>query len=205
MRIKMRQTLAILLCAVLLLALAPAGFAVDLTIPNTVTVNLVPNDKSAYQEDLANASIQADFYLLSAAVKPSKFDPDNHADTYVYDIPPEALETPPSPPFSPYQDQLLALQAKLNELQQDEDFDSNDQTAVFNAFKPLAQQFAGVVLDSAYNPTPTKTELPISGNTYITASNLPARCVESAIIMIPREQIRTPRSAGSPLCAGPHI
>ena len=81
MRIKMRQTLAILLCAVLLLALAPAGFAVDLTIPNTVTVNLVPNDKSAYQEDLANASIQADFYLLSAAVAP-----DNQSDFYIYDI-----------------------------------------------------------------------------------------------------------------------
>ena len=82
MRIKIRQTLAILLCAVLLLALAPAGFAVDLTIPNTVTVNLVPNDKSAYQEDLANASIQADFYLLSAAVAP-----DNQSDSYTYALP----------------------------------------------------------------------------------------------------------------------
>ena len=165
MRIKMRQTLAILLCAVLLLALAPAGFAVDLTRLNTVTVNLVPNDKSAYQEDLANASIQADFYLLSAAVAP-----DNQSDFYIYDIPDvEQGDTP-----SHYQAQLEALQEKLDELQQDEDFDSNDQTAVFNAFKPLAQQFAGVVLDSAYNPTPTKTELPISGNTYITASNLQA-------------------------------
>ena len=45
MRMKTQRILAAMLSLVLLLALAPAGWAVDLTTPNTVNVNLVPKDK----------------------------------------------------------------------------------------------------------------------------------------------------------------
>ena len=63
MRIKLRQTLAILLSMILLLALAPSGFAVNLADgANTVTVNLAPAD-SGYAEDLKTVRIHADFYL----------------------------------------------------------------------------------------------------------------------------------------------
>ena len=66
MRMKSRRTLAVLLSMILLLALAPSGFAVDLEAPNTLTVNLAPAD-SGFAEDLAAASIQADLYLLAPA------------------------------------------------------------------------------------------------------------------------------------------
>ena len=42
MRMKSRRTLAVLLSMILLLALAPSGFAVNLEAPNTLTVNFVP-------------------------------------------------------------------------------------------------------------------------------------------------------------------
>ena len=173
MRINMRRTLAILLCTLLLLTLAPAGFAVDLTVPNTVTVDLVPNDKSDYKEDLEGAKVQADFYLLAKAIEPSEIDPDNHDDSYVYKIP-DAANGEAS---SPFQAQLEALQAKLDELQKASDPENPyDQAAVFTAFKPLAQQFARVVLDGegTDSPDPTRTELAVDNHTYITASGLQA-------------------------------
>ena len=80
MRMKSRRTLAVLLSMILLLALAPSGFAVNLEAPNTLTVNFVP-ENSDFGNDLKTARIQVDLYQLAAAV------PDVLSDSYHYDVP----------------------------------------------------------------------------------------------------------------------
>ena len=82
MRMKTRRTLAILLSMILLLALAPSGFAVNLADgANEVIVNLVPTSQSEMEKDLAEIHVQADLYLLANAV------PYGNSDSYTYKVP----------------------------------------------------------------------------------------------------------------------
>ena len=72
MRMKTQRILAALLSLVLLLALAPAGWAVDLTTPNTVEVNLV--SQQGYAADIVKAKITVDFYLIAVAEPVTGYD-----------------------------------------------------------------------------------------------------------------------------------
>ena len=72
MRMKTQRILAALLSLVLLLALAPAGWAVDLTTPNTVEVNLV--SQQDYAADIVKAKITVDFYLIAVAEPVTGYD-----------------------------------------------------------------------------------------------------------------------------------
>lgn len=158
MRMKSRRTLAVLLSMILLLALAPSGFAVDLEAPNTLTVNLAPAD-SGFAEDLAAASIQADLYLLAPAV------PDVISDSYHYDVP----ETDNDHPFWAALTQLQGDLADAEKLE-----DQNNRNTVFEKFEPYAQTFAGIVLDSHPEIPVTRSELAVAENATITVENLEA-------------------------------
>ena len=72
MRMKTQRILAALLSLVLLLALAPAGWAVDLTTPNTVEINLV--SQQDYAADIVKADITVDFYLIAVAEPVTGYD-----------------------------------------------------------------------------------------------------------------------------------
>ncbi|MBO7670324.1 MAG: hypothetical protein J6S60_07000, partial [Oscillospiraceae bacterium] len=159
MRMKSRRTLAVLLSMILLLALAPSGFAVDLEAPNTLTVNLAPAD-SGFAEDLATASIQADLYLLAPATAAGT------DDSYTYTVP-KAGEPP-----SPFQATLEELMTKLAD---DPDLEKqNDKEKVYSTFEPLAQAFAGIVLSDTYTYAPIKSAANVSDHTTITVTGLDA-------------------------------
>ena len=161
MRMKSRRTLAVLLSMILLLALAPSGFAVDLDPgANTLTVNLAPAD-SGFAEDLAAASIQADLYLLAPATAAGT------DDSYTYAVPKAGEKGYPSP----FQTQLEELMTKLAD---DPDLEKqNDKEKVYSTFEPLAQAFAGIVLSKTYSGVPI-TGANVSDHTTITVTGLDA-------------------------------
>ena len=161
MRMKSRRTLAVLLSMILLLALAPSGFAVDLDPgANTLTVNLAPAD-SGFAEDLAAASIQADLYLLAPATAAGT------DDSYTYAVPKAGEKEYPSP----FQTQLEELMTKLAD---DPDLEKqNDKEKVYSTFEPLAQAFAGIVLSKTYSGVPI-TGANVSDHTTITVTGLDA-------------------------------
>ena len=158
MRMKSRRTLAVLLSMILLLALAPSGFAVNLEAPNTLTVNFVP-ENSDFGNDLKTARIQVDLYKLAAAV------PDVISDSYHYDVP----ETDNDHPFWAALTQLQGDLADAEKLE-----DQNNRDTVFDKFEPYAQTFAGIVLDSHPETPVTRSELAVAENTTITVDNLDA-------------------------------
>ena len=158
MRMKSRRTLAVLLSMILLLALAPSGFAVNLEAPNTLTVNFVP-ENSDFGNDLKTARIQVDLYQLAAAV------PDVISDSYHYDVP----ETDNGHPFWAALTQLQGDLADAEKLE-----DQNNRDTVFDKFEPYAQTFAGIVLDSHPEIPVTRSELAVAENTTITVDNLDA-------------------------------
>lgn len=148
MRINLRRHLAILLCVILLLALAPSGFAVDLEAPNEVIVNFVPSE-SNFADDLATADIQVDLYLLAKAVA------DGNDDSYTYE---EILGENNTP--SPFRVPLNALKDKLDErIEPGKTITQND---VYTTFEPLAQQFAAKALDINYNGPSPKSATPVA-------------------------------------------
>ena len=158
MRMKSRRTLAVLLSMILLLALAPSGFAVNLEAPNTLTVNFVP-ENSDFGNDLKTARIQVDLYKLAAAV------PDVISDSYHYDVP----ETDNGHPFWAALTQLQGDLADAEKLE-----DQNNRDTVFEKFEPYAQTFAGIVLDSHPEIPVARSELAVAENTTITVDNLDA-------------------------------
>ena len=160
MRMKSRRTLAVLLSMILLLALAPSGFAVDLGAPNTLTVNLAPAD-SGFAEDLATATIQADLYLLAPAVHYEA--PYENVDSYTYQVPEEGAV---------FHDLLKTLTEELNGADTPEAPPAEKD--VFDQFEHYAQDFAKIVLDSTYTSGPTKSEANVSDHTTITVSGLEA-------------------------------
>ena len=158
MSVKSRRSLAILLCTVLLLALAPSGFAVDLKAPNTLTVNFVP-ENSDFGKDLKTARIQVDLYLLAAA------EADDTDDSYHYAV-------SENDDGSPFWAALTRLQGDLADAEKLED--QNNRDTVFEKFEPYAQTFAGIVLDSHPEIPVTRSELAVAENTTVTVENLDA-------------------------------
>ena len=162
MRMKSRRTLAILLSMILLLALAPSGFAVNLEPgANTVIVNLVPTNQSDMEKDLAEIHVQADLYLLAPAVRYQA--PFENVDSYTYQVPAEN---------DPYYDLLSQLTKELNDAEKPESPPAEE--AVFQQFEPYAQAFAGIVLESRPEIQPSTTKSTLDGQTMISVSGLNA-------------------------------
>ena len=97
MRMNTKRILAALLSLVMLLALAPAGWADEdnnqektisdiLKVSNTVNINLTPGTDQKFNQEIVKAEVQADLYLIAKA-KPVK-----GYDTYEYEKLPTALE-----------------------------------------------------------------------------------------------------------------
>jgi hypothetical protein len=142
---KTQRILAAILGLVLLLALAPAGWAADgETIPeflqkkNTVKINLTPGEDKKFNDDIVKAGVQADLYLIAAA-KPVK-----GYDTYEYEklagslsafqtALDDALATDPNDNFDEIKDQAARKETMLKK------------------FTPLAYKIAEVVLDKNYS------------------------------------------------------
>ena len=101
----------------------------------------MPRPGSDFAEDLANATIQADLYLLAPAVRYEE--PFENVDSYTYQVPAEN---------DPYYDLLSQLTKELNDAEKPESPPAEE--AVFQQFEPYAQAFAGIVLDSSYTPDP---------------------------------------------------
>ena len=163
MRMKSRRTLAVLLSMILLLALAPSGFAVDLDPgKNSVTVECVPQG-SDFAEDLATATIQADLYLLAPAVRYEE--PYENVDSYTYQVPEEGTV---------FHDLLKTLTEELNGADTPEAPPAEKD--VFDQFEHYAQDFAKIVLDSSYTPDPDrfKSATAVAGKTFINVPNLDA-------------------------------
>ena len=163
MRMKSRRTLAVLLSMILLLALAPSGFAVDLDPgKNSVTVECVPQG-SDFAEDLATATIQADLYLLAPAVRYEE--PYENVDSYTYQVPEEGTV---------FHDLLKTLTEELNGADTPEVPPAEKD--VFDQFEHYAQDFAKIVLDSSYTPDPDriKSATAVAGKTFINVPNLDA-------------------------------
>ena len=162
MRMKSRRTLAILLSMILLLALAPSGFAVNLEPgANTVIVNLVPTNQSDMEKDLAEIHVQADLYLLAPAVRYQA--PFENVDSYTYQVPAEN---------DPYYDLLSQLTKELNDAEKPESPPAEE--AVFQQFEPYAQAFAGIVLERRPEIQPSTTKSTLDGQTMISVSGLNA-------------------------------
>ena len=162
MRMKSRRTLAILLSMILLLALAPSGFAVNLEPgANTVIVNLVPTNQSDMEKDLAEIHVQADLYLLAPAVRYEA--PFENVDSYTYQVPAEN---------DPYYDLLSQLTKELNDAEKPESPPAEE--AVFQQFEPYAQAFAGIVLERRPEIQPSTTKSTLDGQTMISVSGLNA-------------------------------
>ncbi len=148
---------------ILLLALAPSGFAVDLDPgKNSVTVECVPQG-SDFAEDLATATIQADLYLLAPAVRYEE--PYENVDSYTYQVPEEGTV---------FHDLLKTLTEELNGADTPEAPPAEKD--VFDQFEHYAQDFAKIVLDSSYTPDPDriKSATAVAGKTFINVPNLDA-------------------------------
>ena len=149
MRMKTQRILAAMLSLVLLLALAPAGWAVDLTTPNTVNVNLVPKDKEGteYESDIVNANIVADLYLVASAVKDDKYD------TYHYEFKNSPVVGSDLPAFD---DALIDEEEPENQ---------NKLETMLRKFTPLAHAFAETILtyDGVNEITPTVKDVEANG------------------------------------------
>ncbi len=184
MRMNTQRILAALLSLVLLLALAPAGWAeggetgggtgggdtpaVTESVPatgvdlspgiNIVNINLVPSDKAEKEPDYAknnvDAKIQADLYLVAPAVK------DEQYDTYHY----EFVDYAP----------IRMIHAKVFEERLADDPDPEKQNkpeTMLEKFTPLAHDFADALLSDDNIIVPVSSE-PTDGATSITVKNL---------------------------------
>ncbi len=127
MRIKTRRILATLLSAVLLLCIAPAAFAVDLSAVNAVTIDLSGTD---YGGDIYNADVKVDAYLLAAATE------DATSDTYGYE---------------PFTGNLAELQDDFDALLVSKDMASTTFADVDAKFKEIAGMISEIVLGDILN------------------------------------------------------
>ena len=184
MRMNTQRILAVLLSLVLLLALAPAGWAEDgdvgggtgggdtpavtESVPatgvdlspgiNIVNINLVPSDKAEnepdYAKNIVDAKIQADLYLVAPAVK------DEQYDTYHY----EFVDYAP----------IRMIHAKVFEERLADDPDpgkQNKQETMLEKFTPLAHDFADALLSDDNIIVPVSSE-PTDRATSITVKDL---------------------------------
>lgn len=177
MRMNTQRILAALLSLVLLLALAPAGWAEnggessgnseEETIPefltklNTVEINLTPGTDTKFNEDIVKAGVQADLYLLAKA-KPVK-----GYDTYEYEALTGALAG-----FQTDLDNKLKTDP-VNKPEEIENQAAREDTMLKN-FTSLAYDIAGVILDDDFDDISPKSFPAAENATSIYATDLEA-------------------------------
>ena len=181
MRMKTQRILAAMLSLVLLLALAPAGWAeggetnepvlggsgtgesvsvsaagVVLTNENTVVVDLVPQDKkgTAYETEIKNAKVKADLYLIAPAVE----DPTNDSYSYTFAA------------GSAFAGLKTSIEAAL---ETDPTKPATTREDMLKSFSPIAQSAADLVKGST-TITPTSAQPAAADATSITVEHLPA-------------------------------
>ena len=155
MRINTQRILAALLSLVLLLALAPAGWAeqeggegtersalegsgtgesvslpaagVVLTNDNSVSINLIPTDKAgtAFETEIKKAKVEADLYLIAPAVADSMYD------TYSYYFAEESA--------------FAGLKDHVNEALKTDPAVPTTRDIMLKSFSPIAQAAAEIV------------------------------------------------------------
>ena len=157
MRMRTQRILAAMLTLVLLLALAPAGWAVvDLTRTNTVEVNLV--SQQDYKADIVKANITVDFYLIAVA------EPVTGYDTYSLKVS-DAYKTlsvkTTDDQGNPTTSTLAAeLEKQVN--------------AESPSFDEIVETLSKAVLENASSPTPDKPSPPSTNVEKITVGGLQA-------------------------------
>ena len=171
MRIKTQRILAALLSLVLLLALAPAAWAVDLDTPNTVVVNLV--SQTDYAADIVKADITADFYLIADAVPVAGYD------TYSLSV----KDAYKNLSVITTDDQGAATTATLEaELEKQ----VNAEPPQTPTFDEIVETLAKAVLENESSPTPVSCTIVVSADKdKITASGLQA----GMYLMVPHGKV----------------
>lgn len=180
MRMKTQRILAALLSLVLLLALAPAGWADDgageeevipefLKTPNTVVINLTPGTDAEFNAEIVKASVQADLYLITTA-KPVK-----GYDTYEYEKLPTALSKLGD------KDLQKALDDALKTNPSDPDEMASEiatqplrEASMLDRFTSLAYDMAEVVLADNFSAVTPKSFPAAAGASTIEAGGLDA-------------------------------
>lgn len=168
MRMKTQRILAALLSLVLLLALAPAGWAeggdgaggsvpaagVVIDSNNSVSINLVPLDKknTAFETEIKKAKVEADLYVIATAVADPAYD------TYSYDF------TVPA---------FAGLKDKVDKALKTDPAVPTTREIMLKSFSPIAQEAANLVKGSTAI-TPTKEQAAATDATDITVGSLPA-------------------------------
>lgn len=155
MRMKTQRILAALLSLVLLLALAPAGWAVDVTKPNKViNINLVPTDKEGtdFATDIVKAKVQADLYLIAPAVA------DEQYDTYNYNF----IEG----------STFAGLKDSITKALKTDPADKTTYEMMLKSFSPIAQEAIKIVKGS--NEVKTANEPALTTTASFSVSNLQA-------------------------------
>ena len=172
MRMNTKRILAALLSLVMLLALAPAGWADEdnnqektisdiLKVSNTVNINLTPGTDQKFNQEIVKAGVQADLYLIAAA-KPVK-----GYDTYEYEKLPTALGA-----FQTALDDALKTDP-INKPEEIEDQAAREDN-MLKKFTPLAYDIAEVVLADGFNAIQPQSFPAAVNASSITASPLRA-------------------------------
>ena len=172
MRMKTQRILAALLSLVLLLALAPAGWA-DGEVPeflknlNTVKINLTPgtgDDFKEFNAEIVKANVQADLYLITKAK------PVEGYDTYEYEKLPESLKD--------FQDELdKALKTNPSdptEMENEIATQPKREASMLDRFTSLAYDMAEVVLADNFSAVTPKSFPAAAGASTIEAGELDA-------------------------------
>lgn len=156
MRMKTQRILAALLSLVLLLALAPAGWAdgeggsgleggstggnttqpaagVVLDNNNTVTIKLVPTDKkdTDFETEIKKAKVEADLYFIASAVADPMYD------TYSYSYTDSSFAT---------------LKSSIDTALVADPDNQNDRNTMLKKFSPIAQDAAELVQKQSIDP-----------------------------------------------------
>ena len=169
MRMRTQRILAALLSLMLLLALAPAGWADGETdeIPeflsrrNTVIINLTPSTDEDFNNDIITAGVQADLYLLTEA------EPVKGYDTYKYknlagdlSVLQTELDTALKIDPSEYPEQIKDPAFRMSKM--------------LESFTPLAYKFADRVLADDFEAVEPQSFVAGDKPNTITAENLKA-------------------------------
>lgn len=172
MRMNTKRILAALLSLVMLLALAPAGWADEddnqkktisdiLKASNTVNINLTPGTDQKFNQEIVKAGVQADLYLLAKA-KPVK-----GYDTYEYEKLAGSLSA-----FQTALDDALKTDP-INKPEEIEDQAAREDN-MLKKFTPLAYDIAEVVLADGFNAIQPQSFPAAVNASSITASQLEA-------------------------------
>lgn len=174
MRMKTQRILAALLSLVLLLALAPAGWAdsEEATIPLKdlkVVINLTPGTDAEFNAEIVKASVQADLYLITKAK------PVEGYDTYEYEKLPTALSKLGDKDLQKALDDALKTNpSDPTEMENEIATQPKREASMLDRFTSLAYDMAEVVLADNFSAVTPKSFPAAAGASTIEAGGLDA-------------------------------